>query len=209
MSTWRSDLFCTAFNELQLPPAIGEEIVFLGRSNVGKSTLINSLLERKIAKVSAKPGKTRSINFYNVDTGGRAFRLVDIPGYGYAARGFDERNSWWKLIDDYFAQERNISFVIHLMDFRHGPLANDDELTNWLDQMDMPRLVVFTKGDKISAGKRKGLYQQHMKLGIDSLLPPFITSGVNDKEMDALREGIIDILSEMAKLDAKEAKSLR
>ena len=88
-------------------------------------------------------------------------------------------------------------------------MANDDELTNWLDQMDMPRLVVFTKGDKISAGKRKGLYQQHMKLGIDSLLPPFITSGVNDKEMDALREGIIDILSEMAKLDAKEAKSLR
>ena len=185
------------------------EYAFIGRSNVGKSTLINSLLERKIAKVSAKPGKTRSINFYNVDTGSRAFRLVDIPGYGYAARGFDERNSWWKLIDDYFAQERNISFVIHLMDFRHGPLANDDELTNWLDQMDMPRLVVFTKGDKISAGKRKGLYQQHMKLGIDSLLPPFITSGVNDKEMDALREGIIDILSEMAKLDAKEAKSLR
>ena len=209
MSVWKSELFCTSFNKAQLPPAVDEEIVFLGRSNVGKSTLINSLLERKIAKVSAKPGKTRSINFYKVDTGVKSFSLVDIPGYGYAARGFDERNSWWKLIDDYFAQDRHISFVIHLMDFRHGPLANDDELTEWLDQMEMPRLVVFTKGDKISAGKRKGQYQQHMRLGIDSLLPPFITSGTNDKEMASLRDGITEVLCEMAKLDAKDAKSLR
>lgn len=80
------------------------------------------------------------------------------------------RKSWWKLIDDYFNEGRNISYVVHLMDFRHGPLANDDELTAWLDELNMPRLVVFTKGDKISPGRRKGLYQQHMKMGIDSML---------------------------------------
>ena len=206
MTVWKSELYCTAFTKQQIPEPRNSEIVFVGRSNVGKSTLINSLLERKIAKVSSKPGKTRSINFYSVMTGDEDFTLVDIPGYGYAARGMDERRTWWRLIEDYFASDRPISFVIHLMDFRHGPLPNDNELTAWLDQMDIPRLVVFTKGDKISPGKRKGLYQQYMRAGLDSILPPFITSGTNDKEMSALREGIKDILKEIAKLDRMEEK---
>ena len=206
MTVWRSELYCTAFTKQQIPEPGNSEIVFVGRSNVGKSTLINSLLEKKIAKVSSKPGKTRSINFYSVMTGDEDFTLVDIPGYGYAARGMDERRTWWRLIEDYFASDRPISFVIHLMDFRHGPLANDNELTAWLDQMDIPRLVVFTKGDKISPGKRKGLYQQYMRAGLNSILPPFITSGTNDKEMSALREGIKDILREIAKLDRMEEK---
>ena len=118
----------------------------------------------------------------------------------------EERKLWWKLIDDYFSSERPISFVIHLIDFRHGPLANDDELIAWLNSMDMPRLVVFTKGDKISPGKRRALYQQYMKNGLDSILPPFITSGVNDREMEALREGIGDILKEIRRLDLREAQ---
>lgn len=206
MCAWKSELLCTAFNKGQLPPAGEHEVVFVGRSNVGKSTLINALLGRRVAKVSATPGKTRSINFYRVESGKQVFHLVDIPGYGYAARGFDERKAWWKLIDDYFADDRKITFVIHLMDFRHGPLANDNELTEWLDAMEMPRLVVFTKGDKISPGRRKGTYQQYMKSGIDSVLPPFITSGANDREMDSLRDGIETIIKEMEKLDAKEAK---
>lgn len=209
MTVWKSELYCTAFTKQQIPEPRNSEIVFVGRSNVGKSTLINSLLERKIAKVSSKPGKTRSINFYSVMTGDEDFTLVDIPGYGYAARGMDERRTWWRLIEDYFASDRPISFVIHLMDFRHGPLPNDNELTAWLDQMDIPRLVVFTKGDKISPGKRKGLYQQYMRAGLDSILPPFITSGINDKEMSALREGIKDILKEIAKLDRMEEKKKR
>ena len=206
MADWNSELYCTAFTKDQIPAPQNNEIVFVGRSNVGKSTLINSLLERKIAKVSSKPGKTRSINFYSVMTGDEDFTLVDIPGYGYAARGMDERRTWWRLIEDYFASDRPISFVLHLIDFRHGPLPNDNELTAWLDQMDIPRLVVFTKGDKISPGKRKGLYQQYMRAGLNSILPPFITSGTNDKEMSALREGIKDILKEIAKLDRMEEK---
>ena len=79
MALWKSELYCTAFNKSQLPPSAEPEIVFVGRSNVGKSTLIKALLERKIAKVSAKPGKTRSINFYKINAGGLTFNLVDIP----------------------------------------------------------------------------------------------------------------------------------
>lgn len=206
MTSWKSSLFCTAFTKVQLPPSEKSEIVFVGRSNVGKSTLVNMLLGRKIAKVSSKPGKTASINFYSVDTGEQEFYLVDIPGYGYATKGLDEKKNWWRLIDDYFNSDRNISFVVHLMDFRHGPLANDNELTNWLDALDMPRLVVFTKGDKISFGRRKGLYQQYARNGIDSMLPPLVTSGVNDKEMERLRLGISDALKEIIKLDALDEK---
>ena len=185
MAHWKSELFCTAFNKGQLPPPERPEIAFVGRSNVGKSTLINALLGRKIAKVSSKPGKTRSINFYNVDCGERKFSLVDLPGYGYAARGMDERRSWWKFIEEYFSADRHISYVVHLIDFRHG--------------------VVFTKGDKISPGRRKGQYNTIMRGGLDSVLPPFITSGINNAEMEKLREGITDILSEMERLDALEA----
>lgn len=207
MSTWQSELFCTAFNKQQLPPPEIPEIVFVGRSNVGKSSLINLLLGKKIAKVSSKPGKTRSINFYKITTSeGMEFNLVDIPGYGYAKRGFAERSSWWKLIEDYFNEDRDISYVVHLIDFRHGPLANDYELIEWLDSMNMPRLVVFTKGDKISQGRKKGFYQGHMNKGIVSVLPPFITSSINDKESASLRGGIVDVLNEMQKLDLKEER---
>ena len=207
MSVWKSELFCTAFNKGQLPPSQRPEVVMVGRSNVGKSTLINALLGRRIARVSATPGKTRSINFYNVSGGGRDFCLVDLPGYGYAVRGAAERKEWWDLIDSYFADEsRQISFVMHLMDFRHGPLGNDDELTEWLNSMEMPRLIVFTKGDKIAPGKRKGVYEQHLQKGIDSLLPPFVTSGTDNREMSSLRSGIIAAIDEMKMLEESSQK---
>ena len=204
MASWKSELYCTAFTTQQIPPTESKEIVFVGRSNVGKSTLINALLGKKIAKISSKPGKTRSINFYKVSTEEDNFTLVDIPGYGYAARGLDERKAWWKLIEDYFNSGRPISFVIHLMDFRHGPLANDNELTAWLDDINMQRLVVFTKGDKISPGKTRGLYQQYVRADLESILPPFITSGANDREMEMLRKGIRDIIREIEKMNQAE-----
>lgn len=196
MTHWRSELLCTAFETGQLPGPAMAEVPFVGRSNVGKSTLINALLGRKIAKVSSKPGKTRSVNFYRVDAGG-GFCLVDLPGYGYAQRSRDERRAWWKLVGDYFGMGRDISFVVHLVDFRHGALANDRELTAWLDGMDMPRLVVFTKTDKVPKGRARGLYMKYMGDGLVSLAPPPLTSGKNDAEMDRLRGLVLQILSEL------------
>lgn len=196
MTHWQSELLCTAFNAKQLPVPEYPEVVFVGRSNVGKSTLINALLNRKIAKVSAKPGKTRSLNFYRVDAA-RPFCLVDLPGYGYAARSRDERQGWWRLVNDYFDSPREVAFVVHLIDFRHGPLANDEELTEWLDGLDMPRLVVFTKGDKVPNGRHKGTYEKYMCEGLVSILPPVVTCGRNDGETERLREYIPEIIREI------------
>lgn len=199
---WKSELVCTAFNKAQLPDGGCPEVVFAGRSNVGKSTLINALLGKKTAKVSSKPGKTRSVNFYRVDAGGveGVFSLVDLPGYGYAARGKDEREAWRRLVNEYFSADRDIVFVVHLIDFRHGPLGGDFELTSWLDGMDMPRLIVFTKGDKISRGRGKSVYQKYMSGGLVSIAPPLITSGAHDMycgEIGRLRALILRIIHEL------------
>lgn len=207
MIHWQFELVATVFNKSQLPEPTGPEVAVLGRSNVGKSTLINALLNRtskKIAHVSSTPGKTRSLNFYSIKSAGDSglvFSLVDLPGYGYAARSKDERVSWWRLIDDYFGADRDIRFVMHLVDFRHGPLAADDELIEWMDANDMPRLVVFTKGDKVPKGQVKPLYRKYMSAGLVSILPPPITMGRNDDEVDRLRASIPHAINELKNFD--------
>jgi GTP-binding protein len=200
LTHWRHDVVCTAWNREQFPAAELPEVVFVGRSNVGKSTLINVLLGRtrkKVAYVSSKPGKTRSVNFYRVLAGEAGFCLVDMPGYGYAGVSADERNHWWSLIRGFFSDDRPVAFVIHLVDFRHGFLGGDRELTNWLDGMDMPRLVVFTKGDKVPKGRAKGQYEKYVRSGIVSALPPFVTNGKNDESAERLREAIPRIIHEL------------
>ena len=201
MTGWTADLVRTAYNSSQLPAPLLPEVAVAGRSNVGKSTLINLLLNRtskKVAHVSSKPGKTRSLNFYRINPGGggRPFVMVDLPGYGYAARASDERGNWFALVNDYFISGRDIPFVIHLMDFRHGPLGGDSDLTKWLDAMDMPRLVIFTKGDKAPKGRARGMYQKYMKDGLASISPPLVTTGKNDAEIERLRVLISKIISE-------------
>jgi GTP-binding protein len=195
LTHWQSETICTAFNGKQLPPAGLPEVVLLGRSNVGKSTLINALLGRlnkKVAYVSSKPGKTRSANFFKITRSGsdepeNAFCLVDMPGYGYAARGKGERDNWWRLVNDYFRSDRDTSFAVHLIDFRHGPLKGDHELTEWLDALDLPRLVVFTKGDKVPRGRSRACYDKYVAPGLVSILPPIVTSGKNDEAAEELR----------------------
>lgn len=123
------------------------EICFSGRSNVGKSSLINKVLGRKsIARVSSKPGKTITINFYRVDK----VRLVDLPGYGYAKVAFSERSRWSELMEGYFKSDRNIKMVFQLIDMRHPATEFDLSMLDFLSQMNIPYTVVLTKSDKLN-----------------------------------------------------------
>ncbi len=131
----------------QLPKGSLPEIVFSGKSNVGKSSLINRLVNRKaLARVSATPGKTATINFYRLPD----CRLVDLPGYGYAKVSKGERDRWASLVEGYFAQERNVALVIQLVDMRHKPTADDLQMVDFLLQTGRPFVVVCTKCDKLN-----------------------------------------------------------
>jgi len=161
-TTWSGTLVATSYNMSQLPEGRLPEIAFAGRSNVGKSSLINALLGRRIAKVSREPGKTRSINFYEVRAK-RPFHLVDLPGFGFAKRGKAERSQWSHLIESYITTRPFLVLVVHLVDFRHGMLENDRQLERWLAASDVPVLIAFTKADKIPVTKRSSYYRKHLE----------------------------------------------
>ena len=135
----------------QFPREPLPQIAFAGRSNVGKSSLINTLLNRKsLARVSASPGKTVTVNFYDID---RTFFLVDLPGYGYAKRAYDDKERWSSLTDGYFSKNPNrdcIRLVVQLVDIRVGPTKDDLMMLEYLSQTAMPFIVVATKCDKLS-----------------------------------------------------------
>lgn len=130
----------------QLPPSDKPEITFAGRSNVGKSSLLNKLFNRKnLARVSSVPGKTVTINFYDVDNQ----RFVDLPGYGYAKISKQERDRFGELMEGYFQSGRMINLVVQLIDMRHKPTADDYSMISFLEQMEIPFIVVLTKADKL------------------------------------------------------------
>lgn len=173
---WKARVEATSFNVSQFPEENVPEIAVAGRSNVGKSTLINALLGTKLAHVGATPGKTRSINFYAVEAGDASFRLVDLPGYGYAERSKSERKEWSQLTSAYVEKRRTLVLVCHLVDFRHGLLGNDRLLQDWLDECGKAVMVLFTKADKITKGKRRSMLQQYVRDGLKSVDVPIITS---------------------------------
>ena len=172
------------------------EIAVAGRSNVGKSSLINALLNTKLAKTGQTPGKTRSINFYNVEIKGadKKFRLVDFPGYGYAARSKDERDSWKRLISAYMRERDGLKLVLHLVDFRHGLLNNDRELQEWIRAYDKNIQVVFTKADKIPKGKWRATRESYVRDGLFSYDMPIITSSDKKEGIEALSNFIASFL---------------
>jgi len=130
-----------------LPKSELPQIVLCGRSNVGKSSFINSLFNRKnLAKTSSTPGKTRSINFYDIDS---TFFMVDLPGYGYAKVSQSDRQKWGKLINDFFAESKNIVLVLHLIDCRHNPTELDIKLNQMLKDLNLPYNVILNKSDKL------------------------------------------------------------
>ncbi|MBO6305771.1 MAG: YihA family ribosome biogenesis GTP-binding protein [Selenomonadaceae bacterium] len=145
----------SAVNHSQYPENELPEIAFWGRSNVGKSSLINSLVRIKnLARVSSQPGKTQTINFYEVDLKAegerKAFYLADLPGYGYAKTGKDARKTWAKFIAEYLTTSKNLLFLCLLVDLRHDPQANDRETFDFLLKNNIPTLIIGTKSDKIS-----------------------------------------------------------
>jgi len=173
---WKVSIEATAFNSSQFPPENLPEVAMAGRSNVGKSSLINAILGSKLAHVGATPGKTRSINFYLVNAGTISFRLVDLPGYGYAERSKAERKDWSQLTSSYVENRGSLVLICHLADFRHGLLPNDRLLQEWLSGHGKPFMVLFTKADKISKGKRRSMLHQYVKDGLNSIDVPIITS---------------------------------
>ena len=127
------------------------EIAFAGRSNVGKSSLLNKLFNRKnLARVSSVPGKTVTVNFYNVDGN----RFVDLPGYGYAKISKSEKDRFAELMEGYFQSGRNIKLVVQLVDMRHKPSADDIGMISFLNEFELPYIIVLTKADKL---KEKGI----------------------------------------------------
>ena len=145
---WNKVDFEAAFGTLeQLTESNLPEICFSGRSNVGKSSLINKILNRKsIARVSSTPGKTVTINFYKLDQ----FRLVDLPGYGYAKVADSERERWAELMEGYFRTGRNIKLCLQLIDMRHKPTADDMTMLSFLREMGYPFIIALTKCDKLN-----------------------------------------------------------
>ena len=136
----------------QLPPSEVPEIAFAGRSNVGKSSLLNKLFNRKsLARVSSVPGKTITINFYDVD----GYKFVDLPGYGYAKLSKSERDRFGELMEGYFQSGRNIKLVVQLVDMRHKPSQDDYGMIDFMQQMDIPFIVVCTKADKLKVKEFK------------------------------------------------------
>lgn len=163
----------------QLPRDGMAEIAFAGRSNVGKSSLVNRLFNRKnLAKTSNTPGKTRTLNFYAVN---RRYYFVDLPGYGYAKRSQRERQAWGKLIENYVRDRPSLKGFVQLIDARHDPSREDLQMIDWLLSGEKPFLVVATKADKLSGNKLRNRLDQTRRIlafhGNFDLLPFSATTG--------------------------------
>lgn len=157
----------------QLPPSEVPEIAFAGRSNVGKSSLLNKLFNRKsLARVSSVPGKTITINFYDVD----GYKFVDLPGYGYAKLSKSERDRFGELMEGYFQSGRNIKLVVQLVDMRHKPSQDDYGMIDFMQQMDIPFIIVCTKADKLKVKefkRREKEIKEELSMVDENLIIPF------------------------------------
>ncbi|AMY04589.1 YihA family ribosome biogenesis GTP-binding protein [Staphylococcus condimenti] len=151
------ELLISAVKPEQYPETHLDEVALAGRSNVGKSTFINSMIGRKnMARTSQQPGKTQTLNFYNIDD---QMIFVDVPGYGYAKVSKKQREQFGKMIEKYITQREQLKLVIQLIDIRHNPTEDDILMYDFLKYYDLPVLIIATKEDKIAKGK----VQKHLK----------------------------------------------
>ena len=171
----------------QLPDSDLPEIVFSGKSNVGKSSLINKLINRKsLARVSASPGKTATINFYRLPK----FRLVDLPGYGYAKVSKTEKQRWADLVEGYINQERNIALLVQILDARHKPTQNDIEMLNFLLETERDFLVVCTKCDKLNKTETEKQKKLFTELFEENEIPFIFFSATKGAGLEEIKEEI-------------------
>lgn len=175
----------TAVKPSQYPTSDLIEVAFVGRSNVGKSSVINSLLRRKnLARVGATPGKTREINFYNIDN---LIYFVDLPGYGYANVSKEQKAAWSSMMGTYLNTRIQLKLVIMLVDIRHKPSKEDMMMVDWLKNHDIPYFVIATKSDKISRAQVKNRISQ-LRADLDipagmALIPFSASAGIGRDEV--------------------------
>ena len=181
----------------QLPASDMPEVVFSGHSNVGKSSLINKLVQRKaLARVSAQPGKTATVNFYRLQD----FRMVDLPGYGYAKVSKTEKQRWASLVEGYFSDQRHIALIIQIIDIRHKPTKDDYDMIRFLYNCNAPFVIVLTKKDKL----KKTAYEKRIDEVLDELsefegvqLIPF--SAISGEGLDDVKDVIEEYIEEYNK----------
>jgi len=184
MNIQKADITVSAVKKEQYPKTIIPEFAFAGRSNVGKSSMINKLLNRKaLARVSSTPGKTITINFYNIDD---TIFLVDLPGYGYAKRSKTEIESWGNMMEDYLTGRQQLKQVMLLVDSRHKPTTDDKMMLEWI-RTSRPQdsvIVIATKTDKLNKRELKEnleMLEKELELGEQDILVPFSTKSDEGK----------------------------
>ena len=190
INTHNAEILLSAANKSHYPQDSIPEIALAGRSNVGKSSFINTLLNRKnLARTSGKPGKTQLLNFFDIDG---KLRFVDVPGYGYAKVSKSERAKWGKMIEEYLTSRDNLRAVVSLVDLRHDPSADDVQMYKFLKYYEIPVIVVATKADKIPRGKwNKHESAIKKKLNFDKSDDFIIFSSVNKAGLDEAWDAIL------------------
>jgi len=178
------------YDYAQLPKDKRPQIAFAGRSNVGKSSLLNKITgQKKLAKVSRTPGKTRSLNFYLVND---RFYFVDLPGYGYARVSKSEHARWAKLLDEYLERSERLVGLVILLDSRRDPSELDHQLLSWLAERELPGIAIVTKADKLNRDKiNRRVKQIESQFGLPAI-PFSIITGVGKRE---IQEAVLDLVS--------------
>lgn len=194
----------------QCPATNVPEYAFIGRSNVGKSSLINMLTKHKgLAKTSQKPGKTLLINHFRINDG--AFYIVDLPGYGYAARGKEQREEFRRMIEHYILDRRQMTLLFVLIDIRHEPQKIDMEFLDWLGENGVPFAIVFTKADKLGPNAGAAHVEDYKKVLLkkwEELPPIFVTSSEKSTGRDEILDYIENINRQLKEEENSETESV-
>ncbi|MDA3128984.1 ribosome biogenesis GTP-binding protein YihA/YsxC [Aliibacillus thermotolerans] len=195
MKRSKAELLISAVSPDQFPTKGLPEIALAGRSNVGKSSFINALLNRKkLARTSSKPGKTRTLNFYEVD---ESLILVDVPGYGYAKVSKAEKARWGRMIEHYLMTREQLRGVVQVIDIRHPPTDEDVQMYQYLKHFELPIIIITTKADKLSKNKRpKHVKQVREGLGVRKEDKVIVFSAETGLGKDEAWQEIVALLSD-------------